>query len=261
MSGTIVTSAPRPTSSSASGLDSGRVTMMRLPASGCSATDLLQDTVGSRSCAPHRRASLRAPWARRHPRRERRRGRPEKRLTPAYAHYRHSRSRRMPQPVRCSPRRASRETHARRSSPRAHAGRRSRRGARGSRSSPSRHWTASAPCPGAGSIVSGSSHSLTATFEPEAPDTGGGQERAVVLALAHLADPRVHVPADRARLEIGPERPELCLAPQAARADDCTRFEVAEGEPVTRHEAVADVARARRRRRSRRRLRPRSEDP
>ncbi len=48
MSGTIVTSAPRPTSSSASGLDSGRVTMMRMPASGCSATDLPQDTVGSR---------------------------------------------------------------------------------------------------------------------------------------------------------------------------------------------------------------------
>ena len=59
---------------------------MRLPASGCSATDLLQDTVGSGRARLPREPRSRAPRALRHRRRERRRGRPEKRLTPAYAH-------------------------------------------------------------------------------------------------------------------------------------------------------------------------------
>ena len=71
------------------------------------------------------------------------------------------------QPVRCSPRRAlEKHTLGRRLRART-AGRRSPRGARESRSSSSRHWTASAPWPGAGSIVSGSSHSAHRVLEPE----------------------------------------------------------------------------------------------
>ncbi len=72
--------------------------------------------------------------------------------------------------------------------------------------SSARHCTARAPWPGAGSMVSGGSHSETAPSSPSRRIPAAASTSGVVLARLHLANACVHVPPNRADLEVGSER-------------------------------------------------------
>ena len=78
-------------------------------------------------------------------------------------------------------------------------------------------------------------------LEPESTDTGCREQRRVELAVGDLPNARVDVPADRAHLQIGPERLQLSGAPQAARPDDGTLREFGERAALPRDEAVSHV--------------------
>ena len=220
MSGTIVTSAPRRSSSSASGFASGRVTTIRRPESGWLSHGSPPVCGPRPRQAPPLRVARRAPAAR-----------PPRERAPRPLH----------RPAATSPWRrtrgvvvvtASAATGAAQPPPSARRNARSAvvsaraavsssaaRSAR-SASSSERHWIASAPCPGAGSIVSAGEPLGHDALEAEPLDSGRCEHDGVVLAVSDLADARVDVPADRPDLEVGAQRSELRGASQAARADD-----------------------------------------
>jgi len=74
--------------------------------------------------------------------------------------------------------------------------------------SSTRHSTASAPCAGAGSIWIGSSSSSPHRAVRVGTDRGGHPRRRR-LAVEHLADPAVHVAADRHHLQAEAQRLDL----------------------------------------------------
>ncbi len=106
---------------------------------------------------------------------------------------------------------------------------------------PARHSTASAPWAGAGSICSGSSSSVASSTRPEPAQPGGGHHHGVQLAGGDLADPGVHVAADRDDLQAEPERVELGPAPRRAGADPGSGGQLAEHLAVAGDQRVARV--------------------
>ena len=94
---------------------------------------------------------------------------------------------------------------------------RARPGRRGDRS---RHSIASAPCPGAGRLSSGSIRPRMRSPKPEPLQAGRGEDDRVVSAFVELAQARVHVAAQRLDDELRKALAQLRLAPQARSADD-----------------------------------------
>ncbi len=58
-----------------------------------------------------------------------------------------------------------------------------------------RHCTASAPCPGAGSMTSSGSHSVTSDFQSQPSQPCASENDRVILAIECFAQPRVHIAA------------------------------------------------------------------
>ena len=226
MSGTIVTSAPRRSSSSASGFASGRVTTMRRPQSGWSATDRRQYAVRARgkrvvarvarpsSCgspspsnAHHLTSIDRCDEAlETHPRGRRRRYRERRDRAPRSR-------RRAPAQERPLGRRRRRVQPDRRARREARASRRRRRGT-GPRAPPGR-------APEASSRLD--SHSVTACSSPSrrtpaAASTAASNSPSLTLRIRVSTFPRIER-ISRSRSE----RRELRRAAQAARPDDGAR--------------------------------------
>ena len=84
-------------------------------------------------------------------------------------------------------------------------------------SSSARHWTQALPVPAPGAS---SRARATRSPRPRAPAARSRrrENRRVVLAVANLPNPRIDVAADRAQIEIRPQRTELRYAAEAARA-------------------------------------------
>ena len=151
---------------------------------------------------------------------------------------------RPPRPARRSARSSRpRGWPARRARPRRRRGWRGRRArpARPARSSSARHSTASAPCPGAGSICSGSSTSVTSSSRPiraspaRARSTASySPERTLPIRVSTLPrTPTTSKPRPRA-CSCATRRGEPVPTRAAGR-------QLAEGEPVAGHDDVARV--------------------
>ena len=223
MSGTIVTSAPRRSSSSASGLASGRVTTMRASVRAAGQSRI----AASMRSAPRGKCFLRR--AARRPRAARPRfetrttSRPSTDATRpwrrtrgvAVAVARAATGAAQPPPRRCAGTRArpsSRRGRPDRRAPREARASRRRRLGTGSRALPGRARAASSRAP--------SSHSVTSCSSPSRRMPAAASTAASYSPFRDLPDPRIDVSADRADLEIGPKRRELRRAAKAARPDD-----------------------------------------
>jgi hypothetical protein len=69
-------------------------------------------------------------------------------------------------------------------------------------------------------------------LQAEAPQTRIGQKGRVHLALRHLAQPRLHIAAQHADLERGPQGQKLRLPPEAGGADPGVLGQVEQGPHV-----------------------------
>ena len=83
-----------------------------------------------------------------------------------------------------------------------------------------RHSTASAPCPGAGRLSSGSISARMRVPRPEPLQPGRCEDDRVVATLVELAQARVDVAAQRLDSQLRIALAQLRLAAQARRADD-----------------------------------------
>ena len=241
MSGTIVTSAPRRSSSSASGLASGRVMTMRRPYEG------LVNHGSPPVCGPRPRKVL--------PRRAADRPRAARRRLERAPPHDH-------RPTRPGPGDAPEGSRAPSRAPRLEQRSRRRAPARNARSAvvvaraagiverrekrPHRVVVGSAlhrerPWPGAGSIVSSSNHSVTARSSPSrrtpaAASTTASNWPSSTLRIRVSTLPRIER-TSRSRAKRG----ELRCPAKAARADDRARRELRERATRPGHEAVANV--------------------
>src|SRR3990170_7562634 len=97
------------------------------------------------------------------------------------------------------------------------------------------------PRPGSGKVRLGLEPLGDSLFEPQPPDPGSGEHGRVVRTAEHLVDAGVDIAADRAYLEIRPQRMQLSLAAEAARSDNGSSRKIGERETAPGNEAVARV--------------------
>ena len=118
-----------------------------------------------------------------------------------------------------------------------------------SSASPARHSTASAPCPGAGSICSGSSTSVDLVEPAEPGQAGAGEHDGVVARPTRTLPIRVStLPRIADDLETEAERVQLGGPARRAGADAAAGRQLAEGEAVAGDDDVARVLARRARR-------------
>ena len=172
---------------------SSRTAASRAPSSAASATGPTSDR---RSSSAPSRGRHDGPQGQLRRRRRPRRPRPARR------------------PGRCSRPRGRPAPPARRRRSAGCRGRRSPSRPRRRPSSRPRHSTASAPCPGAGSIWIGSSTSVASAWRPSRRQAGAGEDDGVVPALGDLPQPGVDVAADR--LDVSPRSRAAAGRPGAA---------------------------------------------
>ena len=121
------------------------------------------------------------------------------------------------------------------------AGRRARRQRRAARSSRARHSTASAPCPGAGSICSGSSTSVASSRRPMRASPARASTTASYSPARTLPIRVSTLPRMSDDLQTEAEGVQLGGPARRAGADRAADRQLAEGEPVAGDDGVARV--------------------
>jgi hypothetical protein len=82
---------------------------------------------------------------------------------------------------------------------------------------------------------------IDAVFETEPLQSCGGEKRRVILALLHLAEPGLHVAAEKRDPEVGPDAAQERLPPERRRSHRRSLWEGFDGAGLAADEGVADI--------------------